>query len=107
MRDMIVAVLVLAPLCAAADWTALVRADHPRLFFNRDSWPAVKARALGEEAETFRTMRARVDGLAGPKIETADHGAAAAEAAFVFLVTREPKHLALGRDHLDASIRVY
>jgi len=31
------------------DWTAKIRDDHPRLFFNRDTWPQVRQRALGAE----------------------------------------------------------
>ncbi len=28
-------------------WTDTIRADHPRLFFNAETWPEVRARALG------------------------------------------------------------
>lgn len=31
------------------DWLSKVRPDHPRLFFNADTWPQVKAYALGPE----------------------------------------------------------
>ena len=37
--------------CANADtndaWMASIRMDHPRMFFNADTWPQVKARAEG------------------------------------------------------------
>ena len=39
-----------ALLCAAAEtpnWEARIRRDHPRMFFNAETWPAVKARAEG------------------------------------------------------------
>jgi hypothetical protein len=31
------------------EWVARVRKDHPRLFFNAETWPAARARALGPE----------------------------------------------------------
>ena len=27
------------------EWLGRIRRDHPRMFFNKDTWPAVKARA--------------------------------------------------------------
>ncbi len=92
---------------ARGDWKARIRADHPRLFFNRDTWPAVKARALGEEAPAFGAMRARVDELAASALQDRDYGMEAAEAAFVYLITGEEKYLALGSDLLDAAARFY
>ena len=31
-------------------WIANIRRDHPRMFFNADTWPSVKARTLSEPA---------------------------------------------------------
>ena len=50
---------ILVALCAASlagaqevpDWVARIRPDHPRLFFNTDTWPEVRARAEGPLAE--------------------------------------------------------
>ena len=42
---------------------SLIRKDHPRLFFNADTFPAVRARALGPDAEDFARMRGRVETL--------------------------------------------
>jgi heparin/heparan-sulfate lyase len=89
------------------DWSAAVRRDHPRLFFNRDTWPAVKARALGQEAETFSAMRARVAELDPAKLEIRDYGRDAAEAAFVFLVTREERHRTVAQALVEASLAFY
>ncbi len=36
------------------DWTGKIRSDHPRLFFNADTWPAVRDRALHEENALVR-----------------------------------------------------
>ena len=41
----------MAAACAGAGnddaWIASIRRDHPRMFFNADTWPQVKARAEG------------------------------------------------------------
>jgi heparin/heparan-sulfate lyase len=92
---------------AQMDWNAVVRRDHPRLFFNRDTWPAVKGRALHEEAETLAAMRSRVEALSAGRLEIRDYGREAAEAAFVFLVTREERHRALTQALIEASLAFY
>ncbi len=65
----------------------LVRAEHPRLFFNADTWPAVKARALGRQKETFDKMRQDIHAVALSDITTADWGMHAMQAAFIGRVT--------------------
>jgi len=45
---------------AASDWAARIRADHPRLFFNRETWPAVGERALGVEWLWYEQFKSRV-----------------------------------------------
>ena len=37
-------------------WMSKIRLDHPRLFFNVDTWPAVKARALGMEKVYYEKL---------------------------------------------------
>ena len=96
-----------APPREKGDWKSMIRADHPRLFFNRETWPAVKARALNEEAQLFEGIKARVDELAGEEIESRDYGTRAAEAAFVFLVTEEEKYLDLATRLLSRSLDYY
>lgn len=91
----------------AADWKAAIREDHPRLFFNHGSWPAVKARALNEEAKVFAGMKARADELARAALKFQDHGTQAAEAAFVFLVTGEDRYRELAKKLLADSISYY
>jgi len=90
-----------------ADWKSLIREDHPRLFFNSEMWPQIKARALNEEARLFGQIRARVDETASGEIESGDHGTRAAEAAFVFLVSGERKYLDLASRLLSESLEYY
>lgn len=87
---------------------SLIRPDHPRLFFNRDTFPAIKARALGNERIAFDRMRERMDKLAASdSLGSADYGTPASEAAFVWLVTGEDRYLDLAKRLLETSIRFY
>ena len=91
-------------------WAAHIRADHPRLFFNADTLPAVKARALTEEKAWYDRHKARVDKLldaVGDDAEIAEHGPDAAQAAFVYLVTEDPKYLDLSKRLLELSLDFY
>ena len=100
----------------APEWTEVLRSDHPRLFFNADTWPGVKQRAEGAEREWYNTILSQVnrqreqfiENTEGPiKIEAADHGPGAARAAFVYLMTEDPDYLRLAEALLDASVRYY
>ena len=42
-------------------WVSKVSRAHPRLFFNSEAWPAVKARALGPAKSYFDGLKRRVD----------------------------------------------
>ena len=66
MPNRILCLLLFGALLAhsAEDWKSSIRRDHPRLFFNKDSWPAVRARVLNEESRLYAAMKARVDELA-------------------------------------------
>ncbi|MBM4028239.1 MAG: hypothetical protein FJ280_23025, partial [Planctomycetes bacterium] len=113
---------------AAPEWTAKIRKDHPRLFFNAETWPAVKARALGKERAWYEQFKSRVvkleAELAGssvsrasrPRIEggtpstqapARDLGPEAAWSAFVFLMTDEAKYRDLAKKCLETSLRYY
>lgn len=91
-------------------WTAKIRSDHPRLFFNDDTWPAVRQRALGAEHQWYLYIKGRVDRLV---TEPADDnkprelGPQAAWAAFVFRVTRDIKYLELAKKCLETSLSFY
>ena len=94
------------------DWTAKIRGDHPRLFFNVDTWPQVRGRALGAERAWYLSTKERVDRLL-PKLneaddwENSDLGSQAAQAAFVFLVEKDDRYLKLAKTCLDVSIGYY
>lgn len=40
-----------------------IRKDHPRIFFNSDTWPQVKARAEGQAREYLEALLSTVNGL--------------------------------------------
>ncbi|MFH1264551.1 MAG: hypothetical protein ABIK89_02405, partial [Planctomycetota bacterium] len=110
-------VLVLAaPLAASGqelpEWTAKIRPDHPRLFFNAETLPEVRRRALEAEYEWYVTTKAWVDNLLAEmkgtdSPEPRELGPQAAWAAFVFLVTDDARYLDLAKKCLDTSLRFY
>ena len=91
------------------EWAGKIRADHPRLFFNGETWAGVKARALGEEKAWFDRIQRRVDAImAKPRPETPrDRGPDAARSAFVFLVTEDAKYLADAKAAMDEALDLY
>ncbi|MEA3226350.1 MAG: hypothetical protein U9Q07_10405 [Planctomycetota bacterium] len=92
------------------DWTAKIRSDHPRLFFNADTWPAVKHRALGAERKWYEYIKGRVDRLKaelGNKAESKELGHEAAWAAFVFQITRDERYLEIAKECLERSLSFY
>ena len=93
------------------EWTQQIRPDHPRLFFNAQSWPRVRERALGAERDWYQRIQGQADrrltALEQPVGAVArDLGAEAAQAAFVFLVTEDARYLALGWVSKHAAYRV-
>jgi len=91
-------------------WTAKIRSDHPRLFFNTETWPAVKQRALGAEHNWYSYIKGRVDRLLTERIEKTESrelGPQAAWAAFVFRITHETKYLDLAKKCLETSLNYY
>ena len=94
------------------EWTARIRRDHPRLFFNTDTWPAVRDRALNQEHAWYESIKARVDRLANEldkvdRPEPQELGPEAAWAAFVFLMTDDVRYRDLAKKCLDTSLRFY
>ena len=101
-------------------WTNAIRDEHPRLFFSKESFKAIKERALNEESELFGEMKDRVDALIEREIEFKDplvrdgsqnsdheYGTRAAEAAFVYLVTEDKKYLELSKNILIKLVDYY
>jgi heparin/heparan-sulfate lyase len=94
------------------EWTDAIRNDHPRLFFNFETWPQVRQRALGEERQWYNYIKGRVDSLIkreGDKdaFDIKEYGQEAAWSAFIYLVTAEQKYLELSKKCLDASLKFY
>lgn len=94
------------------EWTAKIRRDHPRLFFNSQTWPAVRERALGPEREWYLNIKGRVDKLLTSTngrdvLETREYGREAAWSAFVYRMTGEQCYLEVSMKCLDASLRFY
>jgi heparin/heparan-sulfate lyase len=92
-----------------------VRTDHPRLFFNAETWPAVKSRALTAEQAHFNQLKARVDRIPLGEIRTGDwaspdYGSAQVgvmEAAFVYRVTGDPALLEKVRRMLRGTAGIF
>ena len=102
-----------------------IRRDHPRLFFNSDTWPAVKAAAEGP-ARTYRdALIRRCDGYpddpvcsgmdpippghssATPIRDIKEWGFQASECALAWRFTGERKYLEKARRMLEVSIAAY
>jgi heparinase II/III-like protein/zinc carboxypeptidase len=94
------------------EWTGRIRSDHPRLFFNTQTWPAVQARAQGAEKDWYLNFKKRVDRLLTEhdkkgKITAQELGPQAAWSAFVFLLTEDKRYLELSKKCLTASLDYY
>lgn len=92
-------------LLEALDVAPRIRPDHPRLFFNADTWPTVKAR-IERDREGFQRMQRMVRGLPDdPAVR--DWGSELMQAALVQRVTGEASVLAKIRKLLRATIDHY
>ncbi len=128
-RKMIIAALaavVAGGAAAGADdaWIAKIRRDHPRLFFNRETWPSVKERALSPSCgKYYRKLLSACDAYpANPVCEdfgpvsslpstpikpVKEWGAAAANCAFAWRMTGERRYLDKAKEMLRVSIAAY
>jgi Heparinase II/III-like protein len=103
-------------------YEARIRTDHPRLFFNADTLPAVLDNALGPNRKHLDRIKGRAD--AGPPkpswsdlalppprpgsaTETRDWGIPLMASAFVYLVEPDPQRLQKIREMLFASLDYY
>ena len=117
---------------AASDdaWMASIRKDHPRMFFNAETWPQVKARAEGPARSELDALLKRCDrypedpkcsGTEAAKLSAEFKNAAssmpipavkewgpqAAECALAWRFTGERKYLEKSRKMLVASAAAY
>jgi len=93
-------------------WTSRIRGDHPRLFFNRETFPNVRARAIGPAKQQYDKLKKQVDGLvtkwgSNPPSRPADYGYDAAKIAFVFWMTGEQRYLDAAKTAMELSLRFY
>ena len=138
MRHWLTCLMMLSTAVLTAEddgWLKAIRPDHPRMFFNADTWPAVKARALGPAARQFEMLLKRVDGYPDnpvcsgfepvefrevktasgthrvtantPIREVSEWGRQAAECAFAWRVTGKPDYLEKARRMLVSSAAAY
>lgn len=88
------------------EWVNKISSEHPRLFFNKKTFPRVKEIALSVENDAYSEIKAKVDKLLdsdlvfkdmyindGSKSKDHEVGFMAAEAAFVYLITGNTKYL--------------
>ena len=91
---------------AAPEWLNRIRPDHPRLFFNADTWPAVEARTRGVNADHFEKVKEHADGVPDePGVE--DWGNHLMSAALVYRVTGEAARLDKIKKMFRASLDFY
>lgn len=94
------------------DWNAVLRSDHPRLFFNRESESRVLNRAQTTEREWLREIEERARTLhqqleKDPTREPDDYGEEAAIAAFLYRATGEGEWKERAIEWLEISIAHY
>lgn len=132
---LLVAGIALLPAFAAsaADrpaWLGKIRRDHPRMFFNRDTWPEVKARAEGPAREARDALLKRCNGYPDNPVCTGtglpedrkgltvdshhtsidpirEWGVQSAECALAWRLTGDQKYLAKAKAMLLANVKGY
>ena len=139
MKRILTVCCAVGALLGAADetpnWEGRIRRDHPRMFFNAETWPQVKARAEGPARAARDALIKRCDGYpADPvcsgfdpvvfrEVKTAsgthkttaatpipsvkEWGPQAAECALAWRFTGERKYLEKARKMLAASVAAY
>ena len=111
------------------DWVAQIRPDHPRLFFNADTWPQVRERALTVHNDYYDAMKLHAETepkrgwwndkytdpdlipvpapRPGCKLDARDWGPQALSNAFIYCMEPSPERLERVRDMLWASLDYY
>ena len=114
-RYYILTILLLAASIASAqitegdrEWLDHIRTDHPRMFLTAEDIPHITRAAKSYENYTFRTIQKQVDKLfdqeivfentlarTGESTQNDRYGERSAEAAILWLITREQRYLDL------------
>ncbi|MDD3545869.1 MAG: heparinase II/III family protein [Kiritimatiellae bacterium] len=124
----VLSVFAFGALAAAGEdvpWQAKIRKDHPRLFFNAETWPAIKARALSDGYARVRLgfLLKAADAYPAepvcsgygpvstppstPVPNVNEFGAQAARCALAWRFTGNPDYLEKARKMLVASAAAY
>ncbi len=106
----------------AAEPAAKIRPDHPRLFVNRDQWPAIRERALTVGREHYEVLRKHAastprtfewtqfplpEPRPGSDVAVADWGAQLMSLAFVYRMEPSGELLQEIKHKLQASLDFY
>lgn len=84
-----------------------LRADHPRLFLNRDMLPAIRDRANGPARRYYQRMVKWAERQCRQRAKQGDQGREAAALALLHLLTGKPRYLQAARERLAASAAYY
>ncbi len=119
------AAVVIGAFAALPPKVPAVRPDHPRLFFNAETWPAVKARAFGAAKADLERLLATCDRFptnpvcsgtepappgwssATPLPPIREWGPQAAKCALAWRFTGKPEYLEKAKRMLAVSIAAY
>lgn len=96
----------LPPYWEPGDPRDTIRPDHPRLFLNADTMPAVLAMAQGAALPHYERLLSDVDGYSAPTGPD-DYGAEALNTTFVYLVTGDTAYRDLAKELLLSSLDFY
>ena len=115
---------VLMALGASVHAQPVIRTDHPRIFFNSETWPQIKERAYGEKREYLDKLIEEVNQMTddpvaanyGPIPEqdrslpipaVKEFGRQAASCALVWRFTGKEKYLEKAKKMLKVSVNAY
>jgi len=114
-----------AAAAAGVPWQAQIRKGHPRMFFNAETWPAIKARAIsdGNVRQHLDALLKAVDAYPAEPVcsgygpvttppstpipHVREFGAEAASCALAWRFTGHPEYLNKARKMLIASAAAY
>ncbi|MBN2581645.1 MAG: heparinase II/III family protein [Planctomycetes bacterium] len=98
----------------ARDWQKRIRKDHPRMFFNVDTWPQVKDYALKHEADYYAGIKRHVASMpATPDAKVCESGSTpkyglwANQAAFIWRMEGDREALDKARNYVLEAVRFY
>ena len=100
------------------EWFNSLRTDHPRLFFTEEEIPQIVNNSMLFDARTYNVMQKRIDRVIKKGVEFKDDqtkefgansqfGYRAAEAAMLWVITKDVKYLDFAKQLLDMVIDYY